>query len=111
MTVTVKRVRVSLKGSLLERGEATRRAIFAALPGSTRDVAHKTKLAYYTVAAAMLVMERRGEIECIGEEPAKPVARRVFDLAQAKTPDSESPWYNAWYARRPTVQETQENET
>jgi len=99
----VARRHTSPKGTVLARGEETRKSVLSSLPGTISEITTLSGLNYHTVKHAILQMVQRGELESIGLQ-SRPEGQGGLPLhiwGRTKPPvdTSNNPWYNAWYER------------
>ena len=101
MTRAARRL-TSPQGTMLERGEETRRAVLAALPGTIRDLSLATSISHTTVKHTVTLLAQRGVITSVGTATPKGggTVHNVWGVAPPARVNSD-PFSNAWYDRLP----------
>lgn len=101
MTRVARRL-TSPKGTMLERGEETRRAVLAALPGTIRDLSLATSISHTTVKHTVMILAQRGVITAVGTTKPKGggTVHNVWGVAPPSCVNN-SPFSNAWFDRLP----------
>ena len=94
--------RTSPKGSMLERGEETRKIILSCLPGTFHEIAHMSDINYTSVKHAVRQMVLRGEVESVDVHYPREggPSRQVWGRSKPPPDNRDNPWHNAWYERR-----------